>query len=85
MSDRCETCRFRNCICDMEGSFAPRGSDAYIVSMADSALPGEMYDNSHLFAEDEEDSDECDSIAHQERRMRHAEKMREARDVSEES
>lgn len=41
--------------------------------------------NSHIFADDEEDSDECDSIAHQERRMRRAEKVREERDMSEEN
>lgn len=59
---------------------------AYIAFMADCALPGDMYDNAHAFADEEEDSDieeECDSIAHQERRMRRAEKVREARDADE--
>lgn len=28
--------------------------------MADCALPGDMYDNTHAFADEEEDSDMCD-------------------------
>lgn len=34
MSNRCETCGFRNCICDMEGSFAPRTTKAHLECQA---------------------------------------------------